>query len=167
MNYLRNVFFVLLSLGFLPQYSVAQKPSVGCIDKSIRLQADEIKRFYTDQGLVVMRDAMINMSSMEVFPVMAELQRGQMYLIVFVGHPAVQRMKMEIYDGADNKITEQFTFRNRQQPNYIIYNLVPDRTDGYLLTFMQRLKNENMCGSVCILKVDSNRPFTEIKPFHP
>lgn len=158
---------LMICLLTLQQPAAAQRPSVGCIDKSIRLQADEIKQFYTAQGFVVMRDAMINMSSMEPFPVMTELQRGQMYMIVFVGHQAVQRLKMEIFDAGDNKIAEQFAYRNRQQPNYLIYNLVPERTDAYLFTLMQKLKNEDMCGSLCIMKLKPEQRTTEIRPYQP
>lgn len=147
--------------------AIAQKPSVGCIDKSIRLQADEIKHFYTDQGLVVYRDAMINMESMQPFPIMADMQKGQLYMIVFVGHAAVQRMKLEMYDGNDQKLEEKFMFRNRQQPNYIIYSFSPPRSDSYLMTFMQKLKNENMCGSICIMKVPASKQGAEIKPYQP
>jgi hypothetical protein len=161
--------FLLAVASFTAPYTpvAAQKPSVGCIDKSIRLQADEIKHFYTEQGMVVLRDAMINMESMVPFPVMAEFRKGERYQIVFVGHQAVQRMKMEVFDGNDNRIEERFTYRSRQQPNYIIYNFAPERTDTYLFTFMQKLKNENMCGSLCILKLDANKQLTEIKPYQP
>ncbi len=159
---------LLLSAAFLLPVTFtanAQKPSVGCIDKSVRLEADEIKQFYVNQGLVVYRDAMINMESMEPFPIMTDLQKGQLYMIIFVGHTAVQRMKMEMYDGNDHKMDEKFMLRSRQQPNYIIYAVAPERTDSYLFTFMQKLKNESMCGSVCIMKMPPGKQAAEIKPF--
>ncbi len=167
MSYFRAFSFLIFCLFLLSNDAVAQRPSLGCIDKGIRLQADEIKRFYTDQGMLVYRDAMINMSSMEPFPIMAEMQKGQLYMIIFVGLPAVYRLKMEIFDSGDNKITEQSAYRNRQQPNYIIYNFVPEHSDVFLLTLMQKLKNEDMCGSLCILKVDPNKPSMQLRPYQP
>ena len=165
----KNFFITLLAL-FISCNTFAQKPSVGCIDKSIRLQADEIKHHYTDQGFKVYRDAMVNMESQEPFPVMVSLEAGHMYQVVFVGHPAVYRIKMEVYDGSDNKIDQQFVMRSKGQSNYLLYNFVPERTDMYLFTFMQKLKNESMCGSLCIMKLESDgkkvviRPFTEKQP---
>lgn len=167
MKMFRAFFAFAVSFLALNIAASAQKSSLGCIDKSIRLQADEIKRFYTDQGFVVMRDAMLNMSSMEPLPVMTELQRGQMYLFIFVGPEAVQRMNLEIFDGTDNKVTQEVAARNRQQPNYIIYHMVPERTDAFLVTLMQRLKNQDMCGSLCILKLNPDKRISEIKPYQP
>lgn len=166
MNFLKSL--LLLAAFSLPVSfgALAQKPAVGCIDKSIRLQADEIKHFYIDQGMIVYRDAMINMESLQPIPVMTDLQKGQLYQVVFVGHPAAQRMKLEMFDGNDNKMDEKFTMRGRDMPNVIIYTVTPERTDSYLFTFMQKLKNENMCGSVCILKIASGQQAVQIKPYH-
>ena len=161
----KTVFFATLIALFASFTAIAQRPTVGCIDKSIRLQADEIKHHYTDQGFAVYRDAMVNMESMTPMPVMVEMQKGYLYQIVFVGHSAVSRIKMEVFDGGDHKVDEKFVMRNRQQPNYLIYTFSPQRSDTYLFTFMQKLKNENMCGSLCILKMDSNKKQAEIKPF--
>lgn len=155
------VFGLLLCAHLAP----AQKPGVGCIDKSIRLQADEIKHHYTDQGFAVYRDAMVNMESQTPFPVMVQLERNQMYQIVFVGHPAVYRIKMELFDGNDTKLDEQFAIRSKGQPNYVLYTFVPQRSDTYLLTFTQKLKNEDMCGSLCILKIDTKGKPRQIIPF--
>lgn len=148
--------------------ALAQRPqsAVGCIDKGIRLQADEIKQHYTRQGFVVYRDAMLNMESMSPSPVMVEMRRGDLYQIIFVGTLEVQRMNMDIYDGNDNKILQRFMYKNRQQPNYLIVNFVPERTDTYLITLMQKLKNKDMCGSLCILRLDSDKPATRIEPYH-
>ena len=143
-----------------------QQP-VGCIDPTIRAQADEIKKHFTSQGFVVYRDAMINMESMEPFPVMVQLAAGHLYQIIFVGHPAAKNHKIVVYDGADNKMDEKFVFRNYDQKrsNYIIYQFVPERTDTYLFTFMTRLKREKMCGSVCIVAADQKKGAIEYKPY--
>ncbi len=142
---------------------------VGCMDPILRQQADEIKQHYVSQGFVVYRDAMINMSSMEPFPVMVQLMRGQLYEIVFVGQAAATNHKIVMYDGADNKLDERFvTKRHGDDPtNYIIYEFVPERTDTYLLTFMTRLKNKDFCGSVCLLAADRSKGEIKFKPYVP
>jgi hypothetical protein len=150
--------------------SFAQKgtvPPVGCVDPSMRLQADGIKQHFTAQGFKVYRDAMINMESMVPFPVMVQLNRGQLYQIIFVGHPAATNHKIVLYDGADNKIDEKFITRHHgnDKTNYIIYSIVPERTDMYMFTFMTRLKNEHMCGSVCIVAADPSKGMIEYKPY--
>lgn len=148
-----------------------QAQPVGCIDAIIRAQAAGIREHYTSQGFVVYRDAMINMSSMEPFPIMVQLSRGQLYQIVFVGQSAATNHKMVLYDGADNKIDERFISRAKskgeEQNNYLIYEFIPERTDMYMLTFMSRLKNKDFCGSVCILAADRKKGKIEYKPYVP
>ena len=161
----RKNFLTIIGLLLLSFTGMAQKPVVGCIDRSVRLQADEIKRHYTDQGFTVYRDAMINMESMVPSQVMLELQRGKTYLVVFVGHPAAQRMNLEVWNSDDHKIGEKSTARNREQPNYIIYNITPASTDAYLIIVMQKLKQEHMCGSISILGLETNGKEVAIKPY--
>lgn len=140
---------------------------VGCMDKNVRLQADEIKQHYTAQGFTVYRDAMLNMQSDEPLPVVMSMAKGQLYQIIFVGIPAEWKMKMEIFDGGDNKVDEQFVMRSRQQPNYILYTFTPQQSDNYLFTFLQKLKHEQMCGSVTILKLSPDHASAVIKPYTP
>ena len=165
---------LVLGTSFQEQ-AIAQKKDpvqpVGCIDAIIRAQAVDIRDHYTSQGFIVYRDAMINMSSMEPFPIMVQLSRGQLYQIIFVGQSAATNHKMVLYDGADNKIDEKFISRSKstgtEPTNYLIYEFVPDRTDMYLLTFMSRLKNKSFCGSVCIVAADRSKGKIQYKPFVP
>jgi hypothetical protein len=166
----RNLFAIIAMAISFTNIAFAQKGTVapvGCVDPSMRLQADGIKQHFTSQGFKVYRDAMINMESMIPFPVMVQLNRGHLYQIIFVGHPAATNHKVVLYDGADNKIDEKFITRRHGQDktNYIIYSFVPERTDMYMFTFMTRLKNENMCGSVCIVAADPSKAQIEYKPY--
>lgn len=158
-----------ISIEARAQKSRTPVQPVGCIDPTIRAQADAIKQHYVSQGFSVYRDAMINMSSMQPFPIMVQLVHGYFYQIIFVGQSAATNHKMVIYDGADNKIDEKFVFRKQDgdQNNYIIYEFAPERTDMYMLTFMTRLKNKDFCGSVCIVAIDRSKGSIEYKPYAP
>lgn len=142
---------------------------VGCIDPTIRLQADAIKQHYVGQGFKVYRDAMINMESMVPFPIMVQLAKGHLYEIIFVGNPRATNHKMIVYNSADQKIDEKFVQRHHgdDPQNYIIYEYVPEATDAYVFEFMTRLKNENFCGSVCILAVDQSKGQVKYTPYTP
>lgn len=144
--------------GFVQQASAqkaGQNASVGCIDPAIRTQAQEIKQHFQKQGFVVYRDAMISMSSMEPYPVIVQLQKGQFYQIIFVGNIADSKMRIDIYNGSDQKIDEKLAMRNRDQPNYISYSFIPEDTDTYMFMLLQRLKNKDMCGSFTIMQLKS------------
>lgn len=161
-----------LAIGFSPD-AVAQKKAspapVGCVDPVIRLQGDAIKQHYVSQGFKVYRDAMLNMESMMPFPVVVQLNRGQLYQIIYVGHPAATNHKMVLYDGADRQMDERIISRRHDSDptNYIIYSFVPARTDMYMFTFMSRLKNEDMCGSLCIVAVESDKSGIRYTPYAP
>ena len=162
---------IIVAIGFHENLSAQKTPvqPVGCIDMNIRAQANGIKQHYVAQGFTVYRDAMINMSSLEPFPIVVQLVRGQLYEIIFVGQPAATNHKMVLYDGADNMIDERFIARRQDidQTNYFVYEFVPDRTDVYMLTFMTRLKNKNFCGSVCIVTADQSKRQIRYKPYRP
>jgi len=164
------VLFTILSLG-LAHTSHAQDPRqpVGCVDPTIRLQADAIKQHYVKQGFKVYRDAMINMESMVPFPIMVQLTRGHLYEIIFVGNPRATNHRMMVYDSDDRKFDEKFTSRRKDEDatNYIIYEFSPERTDAFVFEFMTRLKNENFCGSVCILAADATKGEVKYTPYTP
>ncbi len=159
---------LLISGGADAQKGEPRQP-VGCIDPALRLQADAIKQHYAAQGFKVYRDAMINMESMVPFPIMVQLVKGQLYQIVFVGNPRATTHRMIMYDSNDRKVDEKFTTkRHGDDPtNYIVWEIVPDRTDMFLFEFMTRLKNENFCGSVCILAADASKGPVKYTPYVP
>lgn len=164
-RYFTLAFFILLLASSGTYAQRPSKPAVGCIDKSIRLQADDIKQHYMKQGFVVYRDAMLNMESMTPSPVMVEMKAGEMYQIIFVGPLDIARMNLNLFDGQDNQILERFIYTNRKQPNYILVNFIPERTDTYLLTLMQKLKNKEICGSLCILRMSSEKRDATVTPY--
>jgi hypothetical protein len=162
-------FSLSLTLSYTARAQKEPRQSVGCIDPTLRLQADAIKQHYIGQGFKVYRDAMINMESMVPFPIMVQLAQGHLYEIIFVGNPAATNHKMIMYDSNDRKVDEKFISRRHgdEASNYIIYEFVPERTDTYLFEFMTRLKNKEMCGSVCILAVDASKGQVKYTPYVP
>ena len=164
--------FTLTLLAFATgEQAFAQKKNpgqVGCIDPNLRLQADAIKQHYVAQGFKVYRDAMVNMFSMETFPIVVQLTGGQLYQIIYTGQQAAANHKMVIYDGADKKLDEKaVTHKGEEWANYILYEFVPERTDMYLLTFVTKLKHKDFCGSVCILEADRSKGNIRYKPYTP
>ena len=173
----KSIFYLLAVVAFVAVFhtdAAAQQKepataAVGCIDPAIRLQGDAIKQHYVSQGFKVYRDAMLNMESMTPFPVVVQLNRGQLYQIIYVGHPAATNHRMVLYDGSDRQLDEQAVSRRHgsEPTNYIIYSFVPERTDMYMFTFLSRLKREKMCGSLCIVAVDGNKSGLKYMPYTP
>jgi len=171
---MKKTFLLLLTaIAFFFTHSVRaqeQRQMLGCIDPTVRMQADAIKQHYVKQGFKVYRDAMINMESMvPTAPIYVQLMRGHLYEIIFVGNPRAVSHRMMIYDSNDQKLDEKFVTKHHddEATNFIIYEFAPDRTDAFVLEFMTRLKNENFCGSICILAADASKGQVKYTPYTP
>ena len=143
--------FFLLFSGSFASTALAQAAVPG--DDIMLRQADEIKKHYTDQGFSVLQDVLIPMESMAPYDVVAPLLQGQMYELVFIGNPNAVRLKLELYDAGDNKMDEKFVFQNRQEPNYILYTIVPERSGNYHFAFLQQWKNKSLNASLCLMRL--------------
>lgn len=150
---LKSLCFAALFLS-VAMPSFAGKGNTDCIDEYIRNKADTIKQFYSKQGFDVAHDAMLSMTSMVSYPVVVQLQRGQLYQIIFVGTPGMAKMRIDICDANETKIDEALAMANRLQSNYIVYTFVPESSGIYMFNLLQKEKTKpNLCGSFSILKV--------------
>ncbi len=133
--------------------AMAQPASIGCIDKAIRMQAEELKSGFTKHGMEVYKDANVTMESDQPYPVAVQLKKGVMYQIIFVGSQLAKDIRMELFDGDDKKLGEKLM--KKTDPNYIIYSFIPEKTDIYLVVLSQHLKNQAICSSITILQPPS------------
>ncbi|MBS1689664.1 MAG: hypothetical protein JSS96_13130 [Bacteroidetes bacterium] len=152
MRKLIAVFTLLFT--FVSSSWAQQQPNVGCLDKVIKLQAEDLKETFMKQDMVVYRDAMMGMESQTPFPVAVQLMKGQLYQFIFVGSKESSKITMELFDGDDKKLEQRTSAATSSNPNgnYIIYSFIPDKTDLYLIVLTQKLKNKTMCGSFTIMQ---------------
>lgn len=134
----------------LPSY--AQRAKVGCLDRSIRVQSEQMKRDFMSQGMTVYKDAMLSMDNRVPYPIAIQLNAGELYQFVFVGNAAANRLYFELFDGSDKKLDEK-TVENAQSNNFIIYSFIPQKTDLYLLIVSQKVKKaKQICGSLTVMQ---------------
>lgn len=155
---MRNTIAVLafFTISLIATKSYAQA-NIGCMDKAIRLQSEQIKYNFKQQGMVVYKDAMIKMEPKTPFPIGVQLVKGQTYQLVFVGNRQATHLQFELFDGKDNKIGEMES-DNPDKSNMIIYSFVPEKTDLYLVVLTQKIKQKSVCSSFCILEKEEGRP---------
>lgn len=134
----------------IPFTAMSQPASIGCIDKDIRLQAEELKLGFTKHGMEVYKDANISMERSTPYPVAVQLNKGVMYQMVYVGGQQSRDIRLELFDGDDKKLGERVMKKN--DPNYIIYPFIPEKTDIYLVVLSQRTKTDHICSSFTILQ---------------
>ena len=148
---------LFLAVLFTQKLHAQHQPNLGCKDTTILKQAYDIRNHYTEQGFVVMRDAMLGMESRVPYPVLMQLNKGDLYILVFIGSPLSKRIDLDLYDGNNQTIARMNVQRNRDQPNYIIHNFSPTYSGEYLVVTLQKLKEKSMCGSFFVLKLDPDK----------
>ena len=132
----------------------AQQPSLGCSDTAILKQSAQIKQHYLNQGFTVYRDAMLGMESRMPYPIVMQLEKGQLYVIVFIGNENSKKLNLDLYDANEQPVEKLNVQRNRDEPNHIIYTLSPEFSGEYMAVVIQKLKERTMCGSFFVLKLD-------------
>lgn len=153
-----RIVFAIFSFIAIIGYNNAtaqQQPNIGCNDKAIRLQAEQMKAGFIKQGFSTYKDAMISMESRQPSPVAIQLNKGTMYQFIFIGDMNASKLKMELFDGDDNRI-EVRENKDLKANNNIVYSFVPEKSDIYLVVLTQQWKTKSMCGSFTILQQAGN-----------
>jgi hypothetical protein len=151
----KNIFLFSCLLFLYMQAARAQdQPQVGCNDKVIRLQAEQLKADFKQQGLTVYKDAMMSMESQQPYPIAVQLTKGQLYQFIYVGDRSASKLIFELFDGDDKKIESQ-TLKEPKQKNFLVYSFVPDKSDVYLIVLTQKWKTRSMCGSFVIMQKET------------
>ncbi len=153
-KYIHTIYITLFALLLSVNVYAQNKPSIGCVNKVVRLQSEQIKRQFKEQGLTVYKDAMVNMEPKQPFPIAVQLNQGRLYQLLFVGSKKATKIKMEIYDGKDNKIDEK-VLNEPEKTNFIIYSFAPQKDDIYLIILTQKIKGKSICSSFSILQNDA------------
>ena len=141
----------ILGIGFcIATTAFAQQPAVGCMDRAIRIQAEQAKQNFIKQGMKVYKEAMIGMEPNEPYPIAVQLTQGQLYQVVFVGSLSATKIRFELLDGKDKTIDQKVLDRPVEN-NMIIYSFVPEKTDMYMLMLTQKVRKQT-CGSIAIFE---------------
>lgn len=148
---MRTIVFIA-SLLFLLTDAYAQQARVGCVNKSMRVQAEQMKHDFKAQGMEVYKDAMLSMAPGQPAPIAIQLTEKQLYQFILVGDGNASKIYFELYDGKDNKLAEK-TIKKGDNTNFIIYSFVPQKSDIYLVVLTQKVKGKaDVCGSFTIMQ---------------
>jgi hypothetical protein len=149
---MRTYFLFILFALFQQNVLLAQIiPALGCNDKAIRLQAEQIKQDFKTQGLEIYKDAMIDMESRQPTPIAVQLTKGVLYQMIYIGSKDAKRISFELYDGSDKKIEDR-ALKTPEISNFLVYSFVPEKTDLYLVILTQNKGTQNVCGSFSIMQ---------------
>jgi len=140
----------VLGFGLLAATAAYAQPAVGCMDRAIRIQAEQAKQNFIKQGMKVFKEAMIGMEPNTPYPIAVQLDKGELYQVVYVGSLSATKIRFELLDGKDKIIDERVLDRPVEN-NMVVYSFVPEKSDIYMLMLTQKVKKPT-CGSIAIFK---------------
>ncbi|MBL7718266.1 MAG: hypothetical protein JNL72_05465 [Flavipsychrobacter sp.] len=138
---------IALLLSFHAQ---AQNNLLGCIDRDMRVQSEELKQSFISKGLSVFKDAMLNMEPETPVPVIMPMVKGKVYQLIFIANKNASRVSLQIMDGNHKSIINKEN--KKGNGNYITYSFIPDKTDDYIIVVQQRFRGRSSCGSLTLLE---------------
>ena len=148
---MKKILLLVSAIIFLFNVTTVAQPNIGCNDRAIRLQSEQIKQGLKAQGMTVYRDAMIGMESQQPYPIAVQLEKGKMYQMLYIGNNTAAKLNFELFDEKDNKLDSK-TLSDPAQTNYLLYSFVPEKTDIYLVVLTQKIKKGSVCGSFSIME---------------
>lgn len=148
---MRTILYIILPVLLFTNAS-AQQARVGCVDKSMRVQAEQMKHDFKAQGMEVYKDAMLSMKPGQPYPIAVQLTEKELYQFILVGDGDAGKIYFELFDGKDHKLAEK-VIKKGDGTNFIIYSFMPQKSDIYLVVLTQKVKgNADVCGSFTIMQ---------------
>ena len=104
---MKKPYLVLLTLmlNILSANSQSNVSKVqSCNDQLIAHQADSLKKLYSDDGFVLLKEASITMESEFELPVIVPLTQGSLYQFVFIGDYTSRLYEVRMFDWSEKQV---------------------------------------------------------------
>lgn len=147
-----TLLLLLFLSGRLPAQDVIRQQS--CSNELIERQADSLKKLYSGDGYVLLKEASMAMESEFEMPVIVPLTEGSWYQFVFIGEISSRLYEVRMYDWDERQVI----FRQKKwgdvDGNVIVYSYVPKASEFHMMKPVQvnKQKKKNLCGYVMLFK---------------
>jgi hypothetical protein len=150
------VMFVLL-LSFFSAQSQSSSNVIkvqSCSDVLIASQVDSLKKLYSDDGFVLMKEASITMESEYEMPVIIPLNQGSLYQFVFIGDYTSRLYEVRMFDWNERQVVFKQNKWGDVDGNVISYAYQPRFSEFHMMKPVQvnKQKKKNLCGYVMMFK---------------
>jgi hypothetical protein len=125
----------------------------SCSNELIGRQVDSLKKLYSNDGYVLLKEASMAMESEFEMPVIIPLTEGSWYQFVFIGEYTSRLYEVRMYDWEERQVI----FRQKKwgdvDGNVIVYSYVPKVSEFHMMKPVQvNKKKKNLCGYVMLFK---------------
>jgi hypothetical protein len=150
--YLLILSFLLISFSANSQSNVIKVQS--CSDGLISKQVDSLKKLYSDDGFILMKEASIAMESEYEMPVIIPLNQGSLYQFVFIGEYTSRLYEVRMYDWNEKQVVYKQNKWGDVDGNVISYAYQPRFSEFHMMKPVQvnKQKKKNLCGYVMMFK---------------
>ena len=157
---MKNLIFILLAcitLNSSAQDVIFQR---SCSSSMISSQVDSLKRLFSQNGFVLLKEASISMESEYEMPVVVPLNEGAWYQIVFIGDPSSKLHEVRMYDYDEKQVFYKKMY-GYSEGNIISYDYQPNHSEWHMIKPVQVNKEKkDCCGYIMLLKrVKESEPF--------
>ena len=146
------LFTLLLSILSANSQEVIKVKS--CNDQLIAHQVDSLKKLYSDDGFVLMKEASITMESEFEMPVIVPLNQGSLYQFVFIGDYTSRLYEVRMFDWSEKQVVFKQNHWGDVDGNVISYEYQPRFSEFHMMKPVQvnKQKKKNLCGYVMMFK---------------
>jgi len=144
-------------LSFLAAHSQSSSNVIkvqSCSDVLIAHQVDSLKKLYSDDGFILMKEASITMESEYEMPVIVPLNQGSLYQFVFIGDYTSRLYEVRMFDWNEKQVVFKQNKWGDVDGNVISYAYQPRFSEFHMMKPVQvnKQKKKNLCGYVMMFK---------------
>jgi len=126
----------------------------SCNDQLIAHQVDSLKKLYSDDGFMLLKEASITMESEFEMPVIVPLTQGSLYQFVFIGDYTSRLYEVRMFDWNEKQVVFKQKRWGDIDGNIISYEYQPQFSEFHMMKPVQvnKQKKKNLCGYVMMFK---------------
>ncbi len=126
----------------------------SCSNDLIIRQVDSLKKIFSDDGFVLMKEASITMESEYEMPVIIPLNQGSLYQFVFIGEYTSRLYEVRMYDWNEKQVVFKQNKWGDVDGNVISYAYQPRFSEFHMMKPVQvnKQKKKGLCGYVMMFK---------------
>ena len=156
-THMKKPYLVLLTLtlSILSANSQSNVTKVqSCNDQLIAHQVDSLKKLYSDDGFMLLKEASITMESEYEMPVIVPLTQGSLYQFVFIGDYTSRLYEVRMFDWNEKQVVFIQKRWGDVDGNIISYDYQPKFSEFHMMKPVQvnKQKKKNLCGYVMMFK---------------
>ncbi len=157
---MKNLLFLTTIMLALSEPANAQNVirQASCSDAGISQQADSLRKVFTRDGFVVVKEASVTMESEYEMPVIVPLTEGSWYQFVFIGDASSRLYEVRMFDWNERQVVYEKNLSGDDNANVISYSYIPKFSEYHMMKPLQvnKKKKKGLCGYVMLLKKTQN-----------